>query len=347
MKRKILLATLIAFLLVLTTSCTNSMTVANDVRASELIFPKSDYYYALINVDGEIRVVTHAEGSGNLSAYAKEGGQELNPFTLPDDPSCYRTRYDAYETLPDGQLQVWKRCESGGNGTLIYLMSYDWVYQLQQLSGPLPLGSSAASWNPNQTKAIGYLDSKFSSQTLYWIWKSGFAPLDLVIGNGSHSWNLQDDFPDFQTADSGKSGTTGRAAWSPDGKQIAFFASPDAIGKTGFSRFDVKYSLYLMDPATLNPILVEENIYSPFVLAWSSDSRHIAFIGKYGFWKEYGIWVYSLDTDTITQVSLGTYQSIVWRPGENILVAIECDENYDSCNKIMEYDLTSVLDVGK
>ena len=110
------------------------------------------------------------------------------------------------------------------------------------MAGPLPLGSSGVSWNPDQIKGIVYLDSGFATRTLYWLSKDGdFGPLDLVITDGYRSWNLKDDFPDFKADDTGKTGSTGEAAWSPDGKSIAFFASPDAIGKTGFQRFGVEY----------------------------------------------------------------------------------------------------------
>jgi Tol biopolymer transport system component len=207
----------------------------------------------------------------------------------------------------------------------------------------LPLGSSGVSWNPDQTKGIVYLDSGFASRTLYWLSSDGrFKPLDLVIKDGARSWNLKDDFPDFKADDTGKTGSTGRAVWSPDGKSIALFASPNAVGKTGFQRFGVEYYLYLMDPENLELSVVAENIYSPFLIQWSPDSTHIAFIGYYGFWKENGLWLYSLKDQSITSIAKSRFQDLAWT-SNNSLAAIHC-EDIDVCTQILEYDLTRIVE---
>ncbi len=193
------------------------------------------------------------------------------------------------------------------------------------------------------TASAATLDGGFATKTLYWISKDGFAPLDLVVGDQSRSWNLRDDFPDFKADDTGKTGTTGRAAWSPDGKFIAFFASPDAIGKTGFARFGVEFNLYLMDPETMQYQVVADQIYSPFLLQWSPDSTRIAFIGKYGFRQENGLWFYSVNTKSITNISKGDFKSLVWRPDGKNLVAIRC-QDLEVCTQVYEYDLTQIVE---
>jgi hypothetical protein len=307
-----------------------------------LNFPDSKSYDALIMTDDEI-VVLVEDTHYVLLAYGKENDNDLYYFSLAEDPNCFKTRYYAYETLPDGKLQVWKNCGHRGNGTDTYLMAYDWeTAELEELVKSLPLGSSGASWNPEQTQAIAYLDSKFATKTLYWIYSNSYEALDLEIKDGERSWNLKDDFPAFDASDKGESGTTGRASWSSNGKQIAFFASPNAIGKTGFDRFGVEYYLYLMNPENLKYEVVADNIYSPFVLAWSPDSTYIAFVGKRGFLKTNGIWLYSTKTNTVTNISEGTYTSIVWRSNSSV-VAIEC-EDFDVCNQVVEFDISSILD---
>ena len=328
----------------LATSCTSFVgTSVNTIPTQELVFPEAKYYDALIRTNNEVTILVDGSNLGDLQSYAKEGEQNFMQFAFPDDPQCDPTKYEAYETLPDGRLQVWKSCLTG-NGNLIYLMAYDWnTHQLEELAGPLPLGSSGASWNSEQTKAIAYLAGGFATNTLYWISKDDFSPLDLVIGDKSRSWNLHDDFPDFKADNTGKTGTTGRVAWSPDGKSIAFFASPEAIGKTGSERFNVEFNLYLMNPDTLQYQVLTQNIYSPFILQWSPDSTLIAFIGKYGFGKEEGIWLYSLSTNAVRNISKGKFQSIVWTSDSKNLVAIRCEDT-DECAQIYQYDLTSILE---
>lgn len=328
-------------ILALLSSCRGTDSAVN--TATTLDFPETQYYNALIKTDNDVIVLVRND-RGDVQWYAKEGNKEFTKFAFAENTNCSSTkRYGAYETLPDGRLQVWKWCltEKGG---VDYLLAYDWeTHQLEKIVGPLPLGSSGASWNPEQTKAIGYLDSGFATKTLYWIYPNKFEPLDLEIRDENRSWNLKDDFPKFIADDTGKTGTTGRASWSPDGKSIAFFASPNAIGKTSFDRFGVEHYLYLMNPETLQYEVVADSIFSPFLLSWSPDSTHIAFIGKYGFSKENGIWLYSVKTKLVTEISNGSFKSIVWRPNGNSLVAIEC-EDLDVCNKILEYDLTNILE---
>jgi len=317
---------------------------SNFIQSRELLFPNVNTYYALILKDEKLVALINGGSQSDLLSYAMENDSSPTLFSLPSDPDCFLTNYYGDESLPDGKLQILKLCGSGGNGTDTYLMAYDWETQrLEKLVGPLPLGTSGASWNPQGTKAIGYLDSGFASKTLFWVYPDGFEPLDLVIQDDGRSWNLQDDFPKFTADDTGKSGTTGRASWSPDEVAIAFFASPDAIGKTSFERFGVEHYLYLMNPETLQYEVVADKIFSPFLLSWSPDSNYIAFIGHYGFRKENGIWLYSIKTNSITEVSKGIFQDIVWRPDGNRLVAIGC-EDLGVCNKILEYDLTTILE---
>jgi hypothetical protein len=329
---------LIVFLL---SSCTNSD--LNTSTPVDLNFPEAESYYSLVIRDGTVVVLVNDGESGQLGTYAKENDQEFTEFVFVENTDCSSTRsYDSYETLPDGRLQIWKWCLTGKGG-VDYLLAYDWeTQQLEKIAGPLPLDSSGASWNPDQTQAIAYLDSNFATRTLYWIYPGDFETLDLEIKHGSRSWNLKDDFPKFDASKRGESGSTGRASWSPDGKQIAFFASPVAIGKTGFSRFRVEYYLYLLDPETLQYEVVADNIFSPFVLSWSPDATHIAFIGKRGFWKENGIWLYSIKDNTVTSISEGIYQSIVWRSDTSV-VAIQCEE-LSICRQVVEFDILSILE---
>lgn len=333
------------FIIALVVSCraANVASVQN-ITSKELDFPSSDAYYSLIIKDKKVIGLINGGSQKDLLSYASENDSTPTLFSLPDDPSCFLTNYYGDDSLPNGELQIFMLCGSGGNGTDTYLMKYNWEsQQLEKFVGPLPLGTSGASWDPVQTEAIGYLDSGFASRTLFWIRQDGFQSLDLEIADGERHWNLNDDFPKFTEDDTGKTGTTGRASWSPDGKTIAFFASPDAIGKTGFARFGVEYYLYLMNPETLQYEVVADNIFSPFLLAWSPDSTQIAFVGRYGFWKENGIWLYSVKSNTVTEISEGIFQGIVWRPDGNSLVAIKC-EDFGLCNNIIEFDLSGILE---
>jgi hypothetical protein len=221
-------------------------------------------------------------------------------------------------------------------------MAYDWqTGAMEQMAGPIPLGSSLVSWNPDLTRAVVYLDSKFSSQTLYWLRKDGFEPMDLVIEDEGQSWNLKNLFPDFPEDKIPLNGNAERAVWSPDGNSIALFASSEAIGKKDFDRFYVEYKLYIMNSDKLDPKPVLDNIHFPYITKWSPDSRYIAFIGKYGATKQDGVWLYSIENDSIVNIATGKFRYVLWNPENEILFAIKCDN--DQCSQILEYDLSEIL----
>lgn len=341
---KKLFSVLTALLIIGITGCNIShQTSSNEaITVKSISFPPADYY-SLVLVNRELIALIRVEGADHQ--YVKKGDSNLQQFNWPtEDPRCSGiTDYDAFDVFPDGRLQLWEFCRVRP-GTLTYLMAYNWeTGKIEEIAGPLPLGSSGASWNPDETRGVIYLDSKFSSQTLYWIWKGGFGPMDLIIKDQGRSWNLKDDFPDFKGADGGRTGNAGRAAWSPDGHSIVFFASPEAIGKTGFDKFYVEYNLYVMSADKLQPQAVLNNIYVPFIIKWSPNSKQIAFIGQYGNLKQDGIWLYSLDTDSVIGIAEGKFQDILWKPDGKGLIAIRCDDsNY--CSQIQEYNLTSVIE---
>ena len=333
--------------LVMACNAFTQMQLFGSISAKQLQFPNADYYLITI-VQGKLIAFQEGEQVNNEWLYANEGDQNLHQIVFAKDPNCgLGAVYDVSEALPYGRIQLWKLCRGGPTESEIrtrtYLMAYDWqIGDMKQIAGPLPLGSSQVSWNPDQTRGIVYLDSKFSSQTLYWIWEGGFGPLDLVITDRDRSWNLKNLFPDFPDAETIRSGNTGRAVWSPDGHTIAFFASPGAIGKTGLNRVYVEYNLYLMDADQQEPKAVLDNIYLPFIIKWSPDSKYVAFIGQYGSSKQAGLWLYSMESDSILNIADGKFQDILWNTDNRSLTAIHCDDKH-YCSQIEEYDLSSIL----
>ena len=342
--KKFLAFLLPATFVVLITACNTLPGIQEFESIPVKQFPFPDVNYStILTVNQELIGLTSGEDFDNQWWYAKTKEQNLNQIIFPQDPKCASgTAYSVYETLPDGRLQLWKFCGTETK-SLTYLVAYEWqTGEMQELAGPLPLGSSQVSWNPDQTRGIVYLDSKFSSQTLYWIWRDGFGPLDLVITDQDKSWNLKNFFPDFPDSETLRSGNTGRAVWSPDGYTIAFFASPDAIGKTEFDRFYAEYNLYLMDADQLEPKAVLSSIYFPFIIKWSPDSKYIALIGQYGLLKQEGIWLYTVESNSIQNIAKGNFQDILWNADNKSLIAIHCDDNH-YCSQIEEYDMTGLV----
>jgi hypothetical protein len=310
------------------------------ISSRKLPFPIADYH-SLVYIGHNL--TAWVSNDLNMWSYATEE-KGIERIMLPEDPTCGpRTEYVIPESLGGERIQFWKLCRMEDK-TDTYLVVYDWqTGKIEDIAGPLPLGSSRASWNPDVTRAIVYLDSGFARKTLFWIWKGGFGPASIDIGDKVQSWNLENFFPDFPDDVTDKTGNTGHAAWSPDGRFIALFASPNAIGKTGSDRFYTEYYLYLMDSDQLKPYPVLDKIHFPYILRWSYNSRYIAFIGQYGPFKEDGLWLYSLETDSLVEIAKGNFRDIAWSPNGEHLIAIRCDDKY-FCSQIDEYDLSQVIE---
>lgn len=338
----------ISILIAVLTGCRSSVSSNNEIPMKKLNFP-SIYKYSSLVKKGNLNVafifdyrplppdVHYSKGY-----YIEEGSEKVYDLALPDDPRCnLSTHYSVGKMFPDGRLQVWKLCNKVV-GTDRYLLAYDWDSGfLEDISGILPVGPTSTSWNPEQTKGIASLSDAFASGTLYLIRPGGFDPLDLTITDDGKSWNVKDDFPDFKGVDNGATGNVGRADWSSDGQSIAFFASPDAIGKMGSSRFGVEYKLYIMSVEKMNPKPVLDNIHYPHIIEWSPDSNYIAFIGEYGSFRQDGVWLYSIKENKIINIAKGRFANILWNDN-NSLIANQCDKDY-TCSEIDEYDLSNVM----
>src|SRR5262245_13752619 len=132
------------FLMVsLLSSCANSK--LNLSTSVNLNFPEAESYDALVVRDRAVVVLVDDGERGALGTYARENDEEFTKFKFAENTDCSSTtRYDSYEILPDGRLQIWKWCLTGKGG-VDYLLAYNWeTRELEKITGPLPLGSSGA-----------------------------------------------------------------------------------------------------------------------------------------------------------------------------------------------------------
>ncbi len=311
-----------------------------------LNFPDANYSN-IIWVDNKLAAFTFDIYAPELQ-FAIEGTSSFSNIDLPDDPGCsYSTKHYVVETFSDGRIQIKKTCITVPR-TRTYIMAYDWfTKKLEQIAGPLPLGSDVIHWNPDMTKGIVELHNAISSGTLYSIWQDGFGPLDIAITDEDKSWNLSNFYPDFPDSAQLQTGDVDRADWSTDGKFIAFFASSEAIGKLDFDRFYVEYKIFIMDANFSNPRVILDNIFFPHIIEWSPDSKYIAFIGEYGNNRQEGIWLFSVENNSITSIDQGEFQDVLWgNKNSNSIFAIKCNGHLN-CKEIIEYKLNDLINVKK
>ncbi len=307
-----------------------------------LSFPPA-VYLSLAYVNDRLIAFTFPKPHPPAIAFAYEGGQQLFPFEPMPDPTC--TRYLRYyvmgHVLPDGRLGLLKDCGGAAPGNVASVFAYDW--QTQQLTRLVREDLSGGPYheftgNPQVTRGVQEMGSGLQG-TIFWIDANGPSPMDVEIEDQGLTWNLGDYYE-------GKRGGVGFAespAWSPDGKTIAFFASPYGIRETPVDRLNVQSELYFMDPSTLRPVRMLQAIANARYVRWSPDSKRVAFFGCIGWQVECGAWLYDIDGKLLTLVDSGSYFNDITWIGNTKLAAIREDTVPTEANQVWEYALPSPI----
>lgn len=299
-----------------------------------------------------------ADENGGVTGYYLENDDHFYSLDLPhfvaqldcNEVNDFNTgiNYAHPSFLPDGRLGLINRCIS----RLVYpnlrrqhMVAYDFETKESNLLVNEPLPSQFTNeftWNPNMMLGLAQSYGGLSG-TLYWISLDGIAPVDFVIEDEERSFVPANILSGGWS--SNDQGIVFSPAWSPDGKTIAFFVTLDAIGREGFSRSEGEYKIFFMDPVEQKPYPVVDKIYDGYKLAWSPDSKWIAFIGKRGILGNYGIWLYSIETRKIYFDVSGRFNEIAWSPDGTKIAATICEPDHPDllCDRyeIWEYDVSS------
>lgn len=287
-----------------------------------------------------------------IYGYRKENDLTLYPLYLPDDLPCTKGADYAYlGHLPDMRLGFTKYCkrsENFPNESSAYLVAYELHTHeiLPLVKAPLPYYASYFSWNPEMSRGVMQIYQTVAG-TIFWITSEGGAPMDVVVGDGKRAWSLAVDYPNW--AQDQPKGIAAYPAWSPNGSVIAFFASTDAIERSGLARASSKFNIYFMDPEEQKPRPVLDGIYHPMQLKWSPDGKWLAFIGKMGLPSKDGIWIFSPDESKAIIVASGDYRDIVWSPGGSSLIAMLCpkkveEDPFCKAAEFWEFDVSTLLE---
>lgn len=241
---------------------------------------------------------------------------QARPLTLPEPAACSGVRHGFPQPLADGRISLTQICElsapdspAGRSAVLAVDPASGEVEVLSQLGTELfPSGSS---WDPAVERGVASQSSSICAH-LFGIDRSGPTPLPVRLGEGDDSWIADAELP---------SGCTkGRAdwpAWSPDGETIAFFSSPDSVGKEGFSRLDEPWELLLMDPDTLQTRVLVEGVEHARATTWSPDGRWLAYVAE-----EDGVFIVSAAGGRPRRVFEERARWLAWSPdGDELAVA--------------------------
>jgi Tol biopolymer transport system component len=150
--------------------------------------------------------------------------------------------------------------------------------------------------------------------------RDGPRPLDVAISDAGKSWRVDQTTP----APNGGCDQDGRAdlpAWSPDGGTIAFVGSPKSIGLKGQARLSAPWNLYLLNPVDLKLKKALAELSGPSGLAWSPDSRWLAFSGELD--HSGGLWLYQIASGKVVRIDTAQPGLLAWSPDGRQLAAIE------------------------
>lgn len=330
---------IIIFLLSILLSCSN-IPLINKVGAEKLDFPEGNYW-RIGWLNNRLIAFVDDPYLRNEIKYVEQSSTETQTIAFDNDPECPASYVVNVQSIYNNKIQLNRHCFVKPK-SIVYLQIFDWETKtIKKTIGPVPLGTVVTFWNPDETFGLVYLDDRFAKSTLYMMTQDDFGPFDLILEDEGKSWNFSEYYPDLPDIES-TAGDVGRADWSPNGNSIVFFASPDAVGKSGTARMEAQYKIYAMDIDTKHPQAILDSIYHPYIIKWSPDSNYLAFIGGYENSKN-ALWIYTFEDASITQLDQGIFEDILWDPDSRSLIAIKCSSFNCKSTDILKYDISAFI----
>lgn len=332
-----------------------------DETGLEIVLASEDLRLQTVFPDGRLLFDISSEDNrwdNYEPEYALLSSGTLTPLTLPIDPACLTgARYLRPSSLPDGRLGFIKQCRKSLEGLPtdrgeFLLVAFDLqTGDMEQIvAKPLYIQASIVnySWNPAMTQGVASTGDLMG--TFYWIFPDGPKPIDMTIGDGAQAWVLSDAItelydPDLAYDDWPRVGRASRPTWSPDGKRIAFFASPSAMRLDGLARAGVPFNLYLMTPTDFEPRVVLERIFYEFALEWSPDGESLLIDGCMGPLRRCGLWTYSVTSGKSNLIVTGDkFFGSDWLSNTKIITSRCRDPEELICSSyaLMQYDLSEI-----
>jgi hypothetical protein len=272
-----------------------------------------------------------ARSSGAPGALPEVGrfrpdGSGFEILNLPTDPACSRTYYAGFGVLHDGRLAVGKVCQapagvspSASYAVIAYDATSNKAEQILPLQNKFPPGP--VSFDRSDERAVTAPGASICVTVAY-LTRQGVEAIPAVIKDSNTQWRLDDDFRTQSGSDCSQSARADGPDWSPDGRQIAFFGFPKAIGVTGSARLDVPGNLYLLDPTTLQVRELVHDVRYPSGARWSPDGRWLAFSARDVPEVGRGTWLLSVETGKFFRVSNRDLSDMVWAPDGTQLVGL-------------------------
>jgi hypothetical protein len=265
----------------------------------------------------------NAVGSATSLWRLKIDGTRFEQLSVDSDVSCDRVAHLAPSRLGDGRIGFVLHCShlEGPDPIERILMALDLETGNTErlVESSLDTGTGVFTWDPAVSRGL-YGETSAPCVGIVGLTRAGVEYLPITIEDDGQSWRLDEQFLRPLRSQCRDVGRASWPAWSPDGKLVAFFASPAAIGKDGLARLDAPWNLYFMDSGLRMPTKVLENVLHPQELKWSPDGRLLAFGGEID--GQEGIWTYRSENGTLERLSEEGIHSLDWAPDGTRIIGI-------------------------
>ena len=340
-------------LLVLVAAC--GSTEVREQSFSNLPLPPSGYAGLAWLMDGTLVVADPGplteDATSRLLFLAKPNTGAYTPVEAKGD-GCLAHEFLSPVALANGSVAFLEMCGvDHGPG---YLPAEDWF--LRRLPGPtdpdfplllndrLDFFPGPFSVSPSMDRAlVSAGDSMCGSLILI---DGGLIEYpDIVIEDeDGQSWNLGSFFRDTSQHSCTDQGRASWPAWAPDGARIAFFGSPESIGVSGQDRLDVPWNLYVIPPFATHARPILGDITHARALAWSPDSRWLAFSG--GLDGQEATWLFDTSNNQAIAISASEALVLAWSPaGDRIAATVPVDPDGMSLDsKVTVFDVSGTVE---
>jgi len=311
------------------------------VQGKLLSFP-SGFYQSIVYLDDRLIGFTFGDQLDPIKrvSYAYEGDVALHSFNPQNINECKDfIGYSIKGVLPDGRIGFLGCGED--TGSTLGMFTYNWqTGEVEPLiKGPLVQGYQPKSftWNPEMTRGVQEMVSG-AQGTIYWISPEGISPMDVKIEYQGLTWNLKDYYEGKEDV-----GLVLSPSWSPDGKTIAFFASTYGVREEPRLKASIKYELYFMDPSELMPVQVLKGMVNAVHIRWSPDGKYLLFSGCAGPMQRCGLWLYTLESKSLSLVAEGDFQDFIWVTDKKVVAIKNIALPYND-NEIWKYSIEQLLE---
>ncbi len=243
----------------------------------------------------------------------------LEPLAPEPARNCRYIDYLHPRKLEDGLLGFVRVCSISVSRDRYDLFALDTVSGETEWLSRVPFNPATFTWNiPTGTGLVSSSTELCSKLVL--LTRDGPKELPARVGNKGSRFRLDHGSVSRVGQDCRRHGLAGSPAWSPDGKMVSFFASPDSVGKSGIDKANSLWNLYLMNSEDLNPIPILRGIGHPRATDWSPDGNRLAFIGQIG--ASSGVWLFEIARQDTHLLAREEAESLAWSPSGRQLAVL-------------------------